>query len=78
MIRINGKSGLSGLFLLLAVLLQSILILFNLAETTDSVNYIMYINNYIIGFLIILTLVLKGGSKHFLAIAFFACYLVFL
>ena len=78
MIRINGKSGLSGLFLLLAVLLQSILIFFNLAEATDSVNYIMYINNYIIGFLIILTLVLKGGSKHFLAIAFFACYLVFL
>ena len=78
MIKTNQKSFLAGILLLLAVCAQVTMIVLNLFETTDQNNYAMYILNYVIGLLILCTLILRGIREHFLAIAFFACFLVFL
>ena len=67
-----------SILLVLAVLAQIGLILVNCIWTSDQINHTMYYMNYIIGFLIIVNLAVKGLSKHFLAIAFFGCYMLFL
>lgn len=76
-IRIS-KFTLPGFIVLLSTIAQLGLIVFNCFEPQDSVNYAMYINNYIFGFTIILTLCVKGIAKHLLAIIFFGCYMLFL
>ena len=65
-------------FLIIAVLFQVIFIVINLFHANDNINFAMFINNYIIGFLIIGCLFFNGASSHFLAIAFFGCYMLFL
>ena len=62
----------------MAVIIQFLLIVVNIFDVQDSINYAMYVNNYVIGLLIIISLILKGVSRNFLAIAFFVCYMVFL
>ena len=71
-------SVISELILTLSVILQLILIVLNLFYIENSINYAMYINNYIIGFMIIICLAARGTGDHFLALAFFCCYMLFL
>lgn len=79
MIRVKtGKTLLFIILTLLAVTAQVGFIAINSFGVSDSINYAMYINNYAIGFLIIASLVGKGANKNFLALSFFACYMVFL
>ena len=65
-------------FLLFSVVCQLMFIVINLLGATDGINYAMYINNYIIGFLIIACLISRGGTSQFLAFSFFGCYMLFL
>ena len=61
-----------------AVIIQLIFIIVNIFDVNDSINYTMYVNNYVIGFLIIISLIIKGIYRNFLAMAFFICFMVFL
>ena len=72
------KSNLFGVLLLFDVCVQLACILINIVSTLDSVNYFLFVNNYIICGLIIVALVVKGACNNFLAISFFGCYLLFL
>lgn len=72
------RINLFDFFLILAVVCQVSLLLIAAINPSDQVNYVVYILNYIIGFLIIITLVAKGLVKHFLAIVYFCCYMLFL
>lgn len=61
-----------------AVVVQTAFVLVNAFGVSERINHAMFINNYIIGVLIVLSLAYQGISKHFLAIAFFGCYMLFL
>lgn len=72
------KNNIFGVLLLVDTCIQLGSILFNAITPTDNINYFLFINNYVIGGLIIASLIVKGASKHFLAISFFGCYMLFL
>ena len=79
MILINKKTFFVEATLNITVIVHAILLFVSVIfGRTDSINYYMYISNYLIGFLIIINLAFKGVNKHFLAIAFFSCFLLFL
>lgn len=73
-----SKITLPSIIAFISIGVQLCLIIINCIEPHDSINYIMYINNYIVGFSIIFSLASKGAAKHLLAIAFFSCYMLFL
>lgn len=72
------KPNIVSLSLTTVVFVQIVLVCVNLFVLSDRINYCMFVLNYIIAFLIIAELMCLGASTHFLAIAFFACYMLFL
>lgn len=60
------------------ILLQGVLIFSNLFIMSDTINHIMFIMNYVIGFFIIADLIVDGIAQHLLAISFFGCFMLFL
>lgn len=72
------KINLFTFHLIFAIICQVSLLLISAIKPIDCINYAIYIMNYVIGFLIILTLVAKGIAKHFLSIVYFCCYMLFL
>jgi len=72
------KVNISGMLLFIVVIIQLCLIIVSCFEPQDRTNYAMYIINYIVGFLAILSLLFKGVASHILAIAFLGCYMLFL
>lgn len=57
---------------------EGILCIANFCDASASVNHILYICNYILIATIIISLIKKGISEHFIPISFFTCFLVFL
>lgn len=74
----NKKLNILDFFICLIAIIQICLYLFDLADPSDNINYILYICNYVLIISIILNLVIKGIALHFIALAFFGCYLLFL
>ena len=74
----KNNPNLFGILLFAAVFVQVGCVFINIFGVTDSINHVMYTNNYFIGFLILLCLASKGISEHFLAISFFGCFMLFL
>ena len=64
--------------LLLAIIFQFGMVINGFWGSTDKVNIYLFFNNYLIIFLIITTLFFKNGIKHFLGIAFYVCFFIFL
>lgn len=76
-IRINKVSFIE-IVLFSDIIVQFFLLLLGWIQISSRLNSFLHMNCYIIACLIILTLVLKGGMDEYLAILFFAFYLVFL
>lgn len=72
------RSSVPSLITVFSTAVQVCLIVISCFAPRDTINYAMYINNYVLGFSILLTLCFKGMAKHLLAIAFFACFMLFL
>ncbi|MBR1757311.1 MAG: O-antigen polysaccharide polymerase Wzy [Lachnospiraceae bacterium] len=72
------KDLITGILLLCAVITEVFLIIWNIFALSDQINYVMYVLNYIVGGLIIINLMMKGITEHFLAFAFFCTYMLFL
>lgn len=64
--------------LFIDIAFQFMLLICGALRATNKINSILHMNMYIIAFLIIIVLVLKGGMDEYLGILFFAFYLVFL
>ena len=74
----EDKSNIISIPLLIVVFAQIVLACVNPFLLSDRINYWMFVLNYVIAFLVIAELIYLGLSTHFLAIAFFACYMLFL
>ena len=73
-----SRSSVPSLITVLSTAVQVSLIVISCFGPRDTINYAMYVNNYVLGFSILLTLCFTGTARHLLAIAFFACYMLFL
>ena len=78
MIRIAKRDLRLSLIVYVPCLIQFFLFLLNSFSASDRVNYAMFIINYCIVLSIILCLVIKNWSDHFLAICFYSCFALFL
>lgn len=74
----HTKIRVSDIPMLLFTLIQLCMILTNLVYPTDAINRVMFVVNYCVGFSAILSLAFRNIAKHFLAITFLGCYLLFL
>lgn len=72
------KNNVFSVTLFIVCVIQITLILASVFDATETRNHLMFILNYVIGFLIIADLLLKGVSTHFLTISFFSCFMLFL
>ncbi len=73
-----GKLSLFDYALLVCSLLQVLLMTMNIGFMNDVINRIIHINAYIIIFTILICLFAKGVTTHYIAFAFFGCFLIFL
>lgn len=73
-----SKATVPSFIAIVSSIIQLGFIIVNCLAPQDAINYAMYINNYIFGFSIVLSLCSKGVAKHLLAISFFSCFLLFL
>ncbi len=67
----NKKLNILDFFICLIAIIQICLYLFDLADPSDNINYILYICNYVLIISIILNLVIKGIALHFIALSLF-------
>lgn len=74
----ESKSDIVRILLMIVVFSQIVLACVNPFVLSDRINSWMFVLNYAVAFLIIIDLICRGFSTHFLAIAFFACYMLFL
>ena len=65
----NKKLNILDFFICLIAIIQICLYLFDLADPSDNINYILYICNYVLIISIILNLVIKGIA--FLVVIYF-------
>ena len=72
------KSEIVDQLLFCVTVAQIILIVVSAIYPLDFINYVMYVMNYVIGFLAMLSLAEKSIAKHFLPIAFLGCFMLFL
>ena len=76
-----GTSVISSLVnqgLAVCCLLQIGALICNSVILSEQINYNLHLNSYVIIFLIITSLSLNGVIKHYLCIAFYVCFFIFL
>ncbi len=72
------KCTIFDFILFMDISLQLMLLMCGTLRITHEINFMLHMNMYIVVFLIIVVLILKGGMDDYLGILFFTFYLVFL
>lgn len=78
MIRKNDKLAISDVILAFVSLVQAILLSFQWIVQENDLNFILFLINYIVIFLVILCIFIKGFTKHYLLFSFYLCFFIFL
>ena len=72
------KCSIFDILLLVVSFVQIEMLIYNSFALNGKLNLVIFYTNYVLIFLILMSLVIKNGAKHFLMIAFYLCFFIFL